>query len=74
MTPTDLATTVLSKCYFNERTPGWLSFFDTSGTRIGRACISNTYKNIVKEWEFDWLALDVLDFKRALAQQMNPNV
>jgi len=75
MTPAcDLATTVLSTCFFNERTPGRLSFFDTSCTHIGRACISNASKNIVKEWEFDWLELDVLDFKRALAQQMDPNV
>jgi len=74
ITPTDLATTVLSKSYFNERIPDRLGFFNSSRTRFGRACISNASKQIVKDWKFEWLSLSMLNFKRILAQQLDNDV
>lgn len=70
ITPTELATTTLSKCYYNERSPGCLSFFDTSRSRFGKACISNAAKTIVERWNFDWLSLTPFEFKSKLALQL----
>jgi len=70
ISPTELATTILSKCYYNERNPGRLSFSDTS--RFGKACISNNARIIVDNWNFDWLFLTPDNFKKMLASQLNP--
>lgn len=67
--PTELSTTILSKSYYNERTPGHLSFFDTSRTKFGRACISNVAGKIAHEWKFDWLHLSQCQFKQHLSKQ-----
>jgi len=70
ITPTELATTTLSKSYYNERSPDCLSFFDTSRSRFGKACISNAAKTIVERWDFDWLSLTPFEFKSKLALQL----
>jgi len=69
ISPTNLATTILSKCYYNERTPCRLTFFDTSRSRFGRACISNATKLVVESWDFDWLNLTPFSFKNQLASK-----
>jgi len=67
--PTELATTIISKSYYNERTPCRLSFFDTSRTKFGKACISNIAGKISKEWNFDWLYLSPFSFKKHLNEK-----
>jgi len=64
--PTELALRILSKIYTNERTPGRLTLFDTSRTRVGTMCITNSAKNLVDQWNFDWLELSTQTFKSSL--------
>jgi len=71
--PSEVASTLLSKSYYNERTPNRLSFFDTSRTKFGKACLSNKAGSIIKDWNFDWLALSPFQFKKQLAAHLNNN-
>lgn len=70
--PSELSTTILSKSYYNVRTPNRLSFFDASRTKFGKASLSNVARSIVKDWNFDWLSLSPFQFKKALAEQFKP--
>jgi len=67
--PTNLVSIFISKCYENERTLGRLSFFDTSHSRIGRAGFSNSLKALTSDWNFDWLFMNLEEFKASLAAQ-----
>jgi len=71
ITPTELACTVLSKSYFNERSPGHLSFFSTNKSKFGKACLTNAAKEIVEKWDFDWLNLTVATFKSRLSFELD---
>jgi len=68
----ELANTILSKWYYNERNLGPPSFFDTSTSRFRKACISNAAKSLVENWNFDWLFLTPDNFRKMLAYQLNP--
>jgi len=70
LAPTQLAGIFLSKSYMNERTPGRLTFFDTSTSRVGKNCITNAAKNFVGNWSFDWLNLPPKSFKFKLKEQL----
>jgi len=67
--PTNLTHIFISKSYSNERTPEKITFFDTSRTRIGKACLSNNLVKIVAGWNFPWLGTSITEFKSHLAAQ-----
>jgi len=71
LNPTNLTSIILSKSYCNERSPEYLSFFDTSQRKIGKACLSNQLPKIVKDWKFPWLSCSLNEFKNNLAAQFN---
>jgi len=67
LTPTNVAGTLRSKAYNNERTPGKLSFFDASRGRFGKAGLLNCVSRFTNEWRFDWYLIKMAEFKRNLA-------
>jgi len=66
-TPSNFAGTLISKGYYNERTPGKLSFFDASRNRFGKADLSYCVSRFTNEWRFDWYLIELAEFKRNLA-------
>jgi len=72
--PTNLACFLLSKCYENERSLGKLSFFDTSQNRIGKKAFSNSARETVSKWRFDWMGMTIEAFKERLHAQFERRV
>jgi len=72
--PTNLTAIFISKSYSNDRIADKLTFFDTSHTRVGRACLSNNLHKIVSGWNFPWLSLTPAEFKSCLAAQLRVTV
>lgn len=70
ISPSNLETTWLSECYFNERNSDRLSFFDTSWTRFSKACITNAAKRRTENWKFGWLSQIPAIFKHSLSTQL----
>jgi len=68
--PTQNCLRLLTKSYFNDRTPHKLFFFDTSSSKIGRICITNQAKNLSEKWTFNWLELKPNSFKNKLREQL----
>jgi len=64
--PTSLAGKLMSRGYFNERTPGVLTFFNVSSKKIGGACPLNSAANFTKRWPSDWFLLTKESFKSKL--------
>lgn len=69
MNPTNLISTFISKSYSNDRAPDKLVFFDTSRSKMGKACISNNLCKIVSGWNFQWLSNTPDQFKTLLSAQ-----
>jgi len=61
--PTELATKLLSKGYYNDRSLGRLKFFDSSLTRSGRKCVTNAVSTMVEKWPDDWFFMSPNQFK-----------
>jgi len=74
LAPTNLAGILISKSYENERRLGKLSFFDLSSCKLSRAALSNATKQIAEKWRFDWLFLEVEEFKRKLDAQFTHSI
>jgi len=68
--PTELVGVLISKTYVNDRLPNRLVFFDTSRSRVGRACITNAAKHYSENWQFDWVGLTFANFKEILNSQL----
>jgi len=72
--PTELASKLLSKSYYNERAMGKLKFFDYSISRMGKKCITNYASKLVEEWNFDWFFLSAFSFKSHLRRMKRNNL
>jgi len=64
--PTNLAEKPMARGYFNERTPGTLTFFNLRRHRIGNACSRNLAANFAKQWLSDSFPLTKESFKTEL--------
>jgi len=68
--PTDLASKLMTKAYYNDRAMGKLKFFDSSTSRFGKKCITNFAAKLVECWKFDWFFLTPLSFKQRLRESI----
>jgi len=72
--PTNLACFLLSKSYENDRSLGKISFFETSLNKVGKKSFSNSARDTVNKWRFDWMGLTLQGFKEHLHAQFIRNI
>jgi len=59
---TELVGSLISKTNVNDHLPNRLVFFDTSRSKIGRACITNAAKHYSENWHRDWVGRTIATF------------